>query len=835
MNVTKTRELDMCLSCEICHAICPVNAVSMEYESGQFFPRINEAKCTDCGQCLAVCPGMDIDPAGIRYQTIVNNTFDGPYLNTYTAYSTDLHIRAGSSSGGIITALVLELISNKEYDAAFVLRFDRFENKPARLISTSGVDEILNSTGSKYIPASFYEVVNTLKRDPNGRYIIVGTPCQFQGIRNILTYLKQSNTNLVFLGLFCDKTLNFNVLKYFNDQYKKREENITSFLFRSKEKYGWPGDVKIMFNSDRELIIDKSVRMGLKPYFQLNRCLFCLDKANVGADISCGDCYIPGSGDSSGKSSVVIRTDKGKKIFDKYSYLFSLETAEMKEISISQQLSSRQENLENAKYLIKSQGFYADSPPSEQVSDDIPKRLKRLQKQIRWGEQYKKYRIRYALLLKRYKSVFKLIKQIIAAGMAFSEYLLFNGFRKSKINAMIRAKRNIIIVGGGLSNKGSQAMTFTVVDQMKKRLPDKNIFLFSTPDFRRPDREKVIYSFNFQPWDIFTAFRLSGFLGRRLISKSNEWQEEKDTEKIILNACCFIDISGFALSSELGFVTSWYYLQNIMTAKKFSVPYYVLPQSIGSFDYPLTYRFIFSPILKILLKYPQRIYPREEAGVNSLKKFLNRDVKRYPDIVLQNDSYEIFNIFNGKPGFEDIDIQANSVGIIPNLRVMERTDTEELMRVYEILINNLLSDGKTVYVVRHSHEDLELCTRIKNRFHSNGNVVLIPGDLNAIQLEYIIKQFYFIVASRYHSIVHAYRNTVPAFVIGWSNKYRELLNDFGQLEYYFDCRNPLNAEEISNRLQKLFKKREQESQIIKIHLAQIRKLNVFNVFDELKK
>ena len=834
MNVARTRELDLCLSCEICLAICPAEAISMEYECGQFLPQVDSVKCTDCGACLAVCPGIDIDPTDIRQQKVAENMFDGPYLDTYTAYSNDLQIRLKSTSGGVISALILELIKNREYDASFVLPFDKFENKPARLIPTSRIDDIINSTGSKYVPASIYEVVITLKENPQGKYIIVGTPCQFQGIRKYLKYLNLSDTYLLFLGLFCDKTLNFNVLRYFADRYNKTEERISSFLFRSKEKYGWPGDVKMSFDSGRERVIDKSVRMDLKPYFQLNRCLFCLDKSNVAADISCGDCYIPGAGDSSGKSSMVIRTEKGLKAFDKYSHIFTLETALMEEISASQQLSARQENLENAKYFIKTQGLYSDSPPMKQIPDDIPKRLSGLQKHIRWGEQYKKNRIKYALFVQRLKSALKLAGEVMGAGMAFGEYLLFNGFRKSKIDTTTKAKRNVIIIGGGLANKGGQAMTFTVVGQMKRRFPDKDIYLFSTPDFRRPDREKRKYTFKFRPWDIFTAFRLSGFLGRQLIIQSNEWQEERDTEQIIREACCFIDISGFSLSSELGFVTSWYYLQNIMTARKYSVPYYILPQSIGPFDYPLTYRFLFSPIIKLFLKYPEKICPREEAGVNILRKFLKTDMEKYPDIVLQNDSYEISHIIIGDPKLEVIEIKDNSIGIIPNLRVVERTDAYELMKTYEALIGNLLNAGRTVYVVRHSHEDLGICTDIKNRFPDNNDVILISRDLNAIELENIIKQFDFIIASRYHSIVQAYGNAIPALVIGWSSKYHELLKDFRQLDYYFDCRNPIDTTEISNNLENLVNNRTQESQVVKNRLSHIRTKSVFKIFDEYK-
>ncbi len=832
MNVARTRELDLCLSCEICHAVCPVDAVSMEYIHGQFLPKIDETKCTDCGTCLKICPGYDIDPAGMRHQSIIFDTFDGSCLDTYTACINDLKLRSKTTSGGVVTGLVLEMIKNKEYYAAFVLQSDKFENTPARLKPVNNVDDIMNSTGSKYIPASVYEVVKTLQNIPDGKYIIIGTPCQFQGIRNYLKYMKLSDINLLFIGLFCDKTLNYNVFRYFNDEYRKPDEKLSRLIFRSKEKSGWPGDVKMSFDSGRELVVDRSVRMDLKPYFQLNRCLFCLDKSNMTADISCGDCYIPGSGDSLGKSSVVIRTDKGKKVFDKYSHIFTLETATMEEISSSQQLSNRLENLENARYLIEAQGIYPGTRHVETITDDISKRLLRLQTHIRWGMKYKKWRIKLALRIQRIKSVAFYAGQIIAAGLAFSEYLLCNAFRKAKIDAATKVRQNIIIVGGGLSNKGGQAMTFTVVDQMKRRFPDKKIYLFSTPDFRQPDREKEKYAFKFLPWDIFTAFRLSGFLGRWLVHRGNEWREEKETEKIIRDTCCFIDISGFALSSELGVLTSWNYLQNIMIAKKYAVPYYILPQSLGPFNYPRKYRFLLSAIVRMFLKYPEQIFPREEAGVNSLKRYIKGNIVKYPDIVLQSENYEISRIFNGDPELEDIKVKESSVGIIPNIRVFERADTGQLMRIYETLINPLLNARKTVYVLRHSAEDLEICTRIKSRFYDNNRVILITGDLNAIQLENIIRRFDFIIASRYHAIVHAYRNAVPALVIGWSNKYQELLEDFRQIDYYFDCRNPLDAGKINSRLRELLKNRVQESQTINQRLTGIRKTNLFRIFDE---
>ena len=136
-NVMKTRELDLCTSCEICTVVCPKGAIVMEYKYGQFLPKINDEKCTNCGLCLKICPGIDIDPLKLRQERISNHIFDGLCLESYTAYSNDPEIRENSTSGGLITTLIIELIKNKKFDAVFVLDFDKFNGKPVRLKATN--------------------------------------------------------------------------------------------------------------------------------------------------------------------------------------------------------------------------------------------------------------------------------------------------------------------------------------------------------------------------------------------------------------------------------------------------------------------------------------------------------------------------------------------------------------------------------------------------------------------------------------------------------------------------------------------------------------------------
>lgn len=371
----------------------------MEYTRGLFVPKIDDSKCTDCGLCLRLCPGMDIDPGNLRSRPFVTEHLYGPVLDSFIGHSNERTVVRNSTSGGLVTTLVVELLKRGEFDLAFVLEFDTFGGAPVRLKGTNEVTQVLKAAKSKYIPASVFEVIKAVRKRRDGRFIVVGTPCQFNGITKFLQENGTSPDQILFLGLFCDKTLNFNLLDYFEKGYGRKSERLAKFEFRTKERRGWPGDLKLSFDSGREMILKAKQRMQLKPFFQLNRCLFCLDKLNVSADISFGDCYIENRTSVHGKSSVIVRTEKGKGVFDRYSHLFTLERIDVREIGKSQGLANLSSRLDNVRILIRRKDIYKQAGPANSVSKAAEKRLLKSQGWIEWGRDNDVVRIRLAVLV----------------------------------------------------------------------------------------------------------------------------------------------------------------------------------------------------------------------------------------------------------------------------------------------------------------------------------------------------------------------------------------------------------------------------------------------------
>jgi colanic acid/amylovoran biosynthesis protein len=793
----------------------------MEYIGGQYLPKIDEDKCTNCKKCVKLCPGINIETFDERD---FEKRFTGKHLESYSAYSKDKEILKNSTSGGTITQLILALNENDEYDGCFVLDFDTFKNEPARISLKKNKDKIKSSSKSKYVPASIYNIIDALNKEPNPNYIIVGTSCQIYGIKNYIKKMKINDENLLFFGLFCDKTLNYNIIDYFQEKYSKDNEKIVKFHYRDKEKNGWPGDVKLQFDSNREMILDKNSRIELKEYFQLERCLYCLDKLNRYADISFGDCYIAGK-DQPGRSSIIIRTEKGKKVWEKYKDLFNWEKSSIESIKNSQAIYRKKKNIQHIRILGEKTEF-AKMKPAKKIEKKIKNDFLKEKEYIKWGREKEFKKIKKSLHPTGFSLTFDNIRSAAAVGkIIFKNFLKDSSFKeKESKNA-----KNVVIVGGELFNKGAQAMTFTLVNHIKNRYPEKKIYLFSPKDYLRDEYEKEIYNFEMKPWNIGTKINLLSN-SKSPISLKNEVKLEEitDIKDIIENTDFMIDISGYALSSQLKkhnqilSYGQYSYILNIMIAKKFKIPIYIFPQSIGPFNYPFFEKIILYPLLKKYLRYPVEVFPREKTGEEYLKRFKVNNVKRMKDIVLLNEKYDLDKIYRKKCKIKKISIDKESVGIIPNSRVLERVGEKKFYSIYEAIIKELLYSKKKVYILRHSHEDMSVCKHIKSLFESK-QVELIFEDFNAIELESNIKQFDFIVASRYHSIVHSYKNGVPVIAIGWADKYYELLNDFNQLCYYFDCRNKLVMDDIIKSLKKIIKQNEKEKEVIKSTLKRIKK------------
>lgn len=395
----------------------------------------------------------------------------------------------------------------------------------------------------------------------------------------------------------------------------------------------------------------------------------------------------------------------------------------------------------------------------------------------------------------------------------------------------------ILITGGGFSNKGAQSMTFIAISEVKKRFPSISLVLLSEEAYNMNIDEKNLYSFDIYPINLGLTFELLGGFYKvfgtwkmKNINTSKYQQEIKALIDILKNTVAIIDISGFTLSSQRGITDQLKYLFMIKLAKKHGIKVYIMPQSFGPFQYKGKYKFIINHLIKKYMNYPQAIFAREIEGYNCLVKSYNlKNVKQSQDLVLLNKKLDHSKIYNEYPVTLQYDVKG--VAIVPNMRNFDHGDSKQILSIYNRVIHKLISYGKTVYLIRHSFEDIEACMLIKEGFANNDQVIVIEEDISCWEFQDLVKKFDFLIASRFHSIVHAYKYGIPCIVLGWATKYRELLKNFKQDKYFFDVRGNIDSQVIEMAIEMMIAKSQKESSTILSILKSIQTHNVFDVIE----
>lgn len=396
--------------------------------------------------------------------------------------------------------------------------------------------------------------------------------------------------------------------------------------------------------------------------------------------------------------------------------------------------------------------------------------------------------------------------------------------------------KNILIVGANFDNKGAQSMLFVTIDELKKRLPKCNIYFAGCEIF-----DENVYAFHelyYSENAKYIALNKYSFLLRMkcflkdcikpLFGKKHNLFRFNEVKNNLSKFDLMIDISGFNIGEKWSIEVQEAYLNNIRLARKFDIPMFMMPQSFGGFDYSPEKKFLLSEI-KELLAYPKIIYAREKEGHRMLyENFRLTNVARSTDLVLQNAGINISNIYKNQPDIILPEIFAGAVAVIPNIQCFNHGDRDKNLKLYEKIIEKLLKENRPIYIFRHSSEDLPICKQIKELFPQK-EVVLLDQNFSCIEYDELIRNFDFIICSRFHGIVHAYRNYVPSILLGWAIKYQELAQNVGQENYAFDITaHGFESDQVISAIDDLLANREIASQTIRDHLVDIQKDNCFD-------
>lgn len=319
----------------------------------------------------------------------------------------------------------------------------------------------------------------------------------------------------------------------------------------------------------------------------------------------------------------------------------------------------------------------------------------------------------------------------------------------------------IEVRNAGFLNKGAELMLLAIVGELRKTYPDATLTMVpSAPNSSQPvDR---LAGLGFYPKS--SLIRLGIELGdlAALIPQRlrRRYGLVLDREVDVV-----IDAAGFAYSDQWGAASTLRLARAARRWRRRGTRLILMPQAFGPFSRPEIRSAIRKTVDNATL-----VMPRDSTSYRHLTEVTGeRDsIRRFPDFT---------NLVNGVvPDWFDPD--EYGVAVVPNARMLDMTDDGTSSRYLPFLgecIRRLTDRGGRPFLLVHEGaSDERLAQRVSG---SSGNIPIVRED-NPLKIKGILGASRAVVASRFHALVSALSQGVPAIATGWSHKYGELFQDY---------------------------------------------------------
>lgn len=318
---------DLCHRCGSCIGICPTKVLGLDHED---YPTVeNLSACTDCDLCVRVCPGDEFSAPSIAKELFgkfpdIENTH-GHFEEASITYAEDLEIRRNSSSGGLVTGLLASMLESGEIDGALVVTSDEKVHWKGKPVIARTKEQLLLSLKSKYAISptnvAFQEII-----EKEGRYAIVGLPCQIHGFLKAARLNKKLQQRVILsIGIFCHAAVEHEPMKWIWNNIIQEPDQVKRYIPREGKHPGTPyveyqdGKIEPVYFPKSKSYRPSSTEMlnVLYRLFTPPRCMTCYDSTAEFADISVGDPWMapPQEGIDffQGYSFTLARTKVGKE------------------------------------------------------------------------------------------------------------------------------------------------------------------------------------------------------------------------------------------------------------------------------------------------------------------------------------------------------------------------------------------------------------------------------------------------------------------------------------------------------------------------------------------
>jgi polysaccharide pyruvyl transferase WcaK-like protein len=191
-------------------------------------------------------------------------------------------------------------------------------------------------------------------------------------------------------------------------------------------------------------------------------------------------------------------------------------------------------------------------------------------------------------------------------------------------------------------------------------------------------------------------------------------------------------------------------------------------------------------------------------------------------------------------------IDSNFIVVMPSAVVkgiFESTGGSYVSAMASLVSEIRSKTGRSVVIAPHSYRaglpegrmnDGPVCREVAEACAGDSQVLGLDSDLTAGELRHLVALGSVLVTSRFHAMISGLATSTPTVVVGWSHKYKEVLDDFGLSSLGLDSSALNNPSETAGVVVRVLSERDELSQQITAALpaVKVRSLRNFSAIAE---
>lgn len=324
-SIEEVIESNLCIGCGACASIKGSTIKMRENEYGLYQPitpiaRPIETKAIEISVCPFNSSTNETDISAQLFPEVKEHIHLGRYLKTYAGFVKDEEERRCSSSGGLGSWILEELLTQGLIDGVAHVGISNegalFKYKISRSVS-----DIKSAKKTKYYSTEISEIISEIRSTP-GRYAITGVPCFIKSIQLLRQNDPILKDRIIFtIGLVCGHMKTHAYSEWLAWEAGVPPGSKYSIDYRHKNLNQPANNYSTLISSQsgEKIINNTDIPLNKWGYglFKPNACEYCDDVFSETADICIGDAWLPQYvNDPLGTNIVVVRNPVLMNIFN---------------------------------------------------------------------------------------------------------------------------------------------------------------------------------------------------------------------------------------------------------------------------------------------------------------------------------------------------------------------------------------------------------------------------------------------------------------------------------------------------------------------------------------